>query len=61
MLIGDTAVVGNTLREVTDLILNECGDTIIVWKSRHAEGACMFSVWSDWENGIVSDDEDLKA
>jgi hypothetical protein len=48
---GDTALVDGDTRVVSTIIKNTDGNSVILWRGRKDEGACMPSLWRDWQRG----------
>lgn len=58
--VGDTVIVGTLIREVTGFTVNNCGDKVVLWKSKRETGACVPSLWFDWVEGKQTFEDDLK-
>lgn len=48
---GDKVFFEKETRVVTNTIKNINGQSVVLWKSKNTEGACMPCVWEEWRRG----------
>lgn len=53
--VGDTAMVDKEIRTVTDIVKNAINQPVIIWQSKHSEGATMPIYWKELVRGIPQD------
>lgn len=51
--VGDTVVVNNEIRTVTDLRRNSENGIIVIWASGvQTKGGCIPALWNEWAQGV---------
>jgi len=53
--VGDSIIVGKTIREIIRLVPNDNNELVIHWKSKNDEGACITALWDEWTTGERED------
>lgn len=60
MNIGEIITVDGKWRKIKNIINNVKNQPVVVWESKHREGACIPQIWKTWKKTKKDDFEKIK-